>query len=186
MMYAPSSSSRQDAKKNGKRSASEIFGSEIFGRNTQKKNRKEGKEGNGELVRDNFDCQLHHFIDKEKIEQDYKSEETQDKIYEIYNIIEDQRAAGLTFEEIALENNLTILGASDIHGIADWLFEIPEGGHRPLTYILSKDLNHNSIKQALFKGNTFIWFEDIIAGKVDSTGEWAKAVKKVKDDNPKS
>ena len=75
----------------------------------------------------------------------------------------------LTFSEealeIALENNLTILGASDIHGIADWLFEIPEGGHRPLTYILSKDLNHNSIKQALFKGNTFIWFEDIIAGK---------------------
>ena len=75
----------------------------------------------------------------------------------------------LTFSEealeIALENNLTILGASDIHGIADWLFEIPEGGHRPLTYILSKDLNHNSIKQALFNGNTFIWFEDIIAGK---------------------
>ena len=29
-------------------------------------------------------------------------------------------------------------------------------------------------------------YKDIIAGKVDSTGEWAKAVKKVKDDNPKS
>ena len=45
---------------------------------------------------------------KEKIEQDYKSEETQDKIYEIYNIIEDQRAAGLTLEEIAVENNLKL------------------------------------------------------------------------------
>ena len=75
----------------------------------------------------------------------------------------------LTFSEeafeIALENDLTILGTSDIHGISDWLFEIPEGGHRPLTYILSKDLNQNSIKKALFNGNTFLWFEDLIAGK---------------------
>ena len=75
----------------------------------------------------------------------------------------------LTFSEealeIALDNNLTILGTSDIHGIADWLFNIPAGGHRPLTYIISKDLNHSSIKEALFRGNTFIWFEDLIAGK---------------------
>ncbi len=52
---------------------------------------------------------------KEKIEQDYKSEETQDKIYEIYNIIEDQRAAGLTFEEIALENNLKLYQYSSVN-----------------------------------------------------------------------
>ena len=29
-------------------------------------------------------------------------------------------------------------------------------------------------------------YKDIVAGKVDATGEWAKAVKKVKDDNPLS
>ena len=52
---------------------------------------------------------------KEKIEQDYKSEETQDKIYEIYNLIEDQRAAGLTFEEIALENNLKLSQYSSVN-----------------------------------------------------------------------
>ena len=52
---------------------------------------------------------------KEKIEQDYKSGETQDKIYEIYNIIEDQRAAGLTFEEIALENNLKLSQYSSVN-----------------------------------------------------------------------
>ena len=28
-------------------------------------------------------------------------------------------------------------------------------------------------------------YKDLVAGKVDATGEWAKAVKKVKDDNPK-
>ena len=52
---------------------------------------------------------------KEKIEQDYKSEEAQDKIYEIYNVIEDQRAAGLTFEEIALENNLKLSQYSSVN-----------------------------------------------------------------------
>ncbi len=52
---------------------------------------------------------------KEKIEQDYKSEATQDKIYEIYNIIEDQRAAGLTFEEIAVENNLKLSQYSSVN-----------------------------------------------------------------------
>ena len=28
-------------------------------------------------------------------------------------------------------------------------------------------------------------YKDLLAGKVDATGEWAKAVKKVKDDYPK-
>ena len=27
-------------------------------------------------------------------------------------------------------------------------------------------------------------YKDLVAGKLDATGEWAKAVKKVKDDNP--
>ncbi len=29
-------------------------------------------------------------------------------------------------------------------------------------------------------------YKDLVAGKVDATGEWAKAIKKVKDDNPLS
>ena len=28
-------------------------------------------------------------------------------------------------------------------------------------------------------------YKDLVAGKVDATGEWAKTIKKVKDDNPK-
>ena len=28
-------------------------------------------------------------------------------------------------------------------------------------------------------------YKDLVAGKVDSTGEWAKFIKKIKDDNPK-
>ncbi len=29
-------------------------------------------------------------------------------------------------------------------------------------------------------------YKDLVAGKLDATGEWAKMIKKVKDDNPKS
>ena len=28
-------------------------------------------------------------------------------------------------------------------------------------------------------------YKDMLAGKLDTTGEWAKAIKKVKEDNPK-
>jgi len=70
--------------------------------------------------------------------------------------------------EIALKNNLTILGTSDIHGIVDWDFDIPDGGHRPLTFILTKDNSHSSIKEALFQGNTFVWFKDLLIGKKEN------------------
>ena len=42
--------------------------------------------------------------------------------------------------DIALKNNLTIMGTSDIHGLVDWLFKVPDDdevsnkyfpGHRP-------------------------------------------------------
>jgi hypothetical protein len=67
--------------------------------------------------------------------------------------------------KIALENNLTIIGNSDIHGLTDWLFEIPEGGHRPITFVLSEDRSIDGIKSALFKGRTVVWFKDMLIGK---------------------
>ena len=65
---------------------------------------------------------------------------------------------------IALENNLTILGTSDIHGIADWKFKIPEGGHRPITFVLSEKNESKHIKKALFEGKTIVWFKDLMIG----------------------
>ena len=67
--------------------------------------------------------------------------------------------------EIALENNLTILGTSDIHGLSEWDFDIPNGGHRPLTFVITKEDSQGSIKESLFKGNTFVWFKDLLIGK---------------------
>ena len=54
---------------------------------------------------------------------------------------------------IAINNNLTVLGNSDIHGLIDWDFDIPNGGHRPLTFVITKENSQNSIKESLFKEN---------------------------------
>jgi hypothetical protein len=76
---------------------------------------------------------------------------------------------------IALENNLTILGTSDIHGIADWKFKIPEGGHRPITFVLSRSKSVEDIKKALFEGKTMVWFKDLIIGREDHLSKIVKA-----------
>jgi hypothetical protein len=70
--------------------------------------------------------------------------------------------------EIAIDNNLTVLGNSDIHGLVDWDFDIPNGGHRPLTFVITKDYSQNSIKESLFQGHTFVWFKDLLIGKEEN------------------
>jgi len=67
--------------------------------------------------------------------------------------------------QIALDNNLTILGTSDIHGLTNWLFEIDKGGHRPTTFVLSNSRGENDIKEALFQAKTVVWFKNILLGK---------------------
>ena len=67
--------------------------------------------------------------------------------------------------QIALDNNLTILGNSDIHELTEWDHEISKGGHRPITFILTKGLSDSDLKKALFKGETLVWFKDLLIGK---------------------
>jgi hypothetical protein len=77
----------------------------------------------------------------------------------------------LTFSEealqIALDRNLTIMGTSDIHGIADWQYHIPEGNHRPMTFVLAAERNPDAIKAALKSGRTVVWFNDLIVGRAE-------------------
>ena len=84
-----------------------------------------------------------------------------------------------TFSEeaitIALDNNLTILGTSDIHGLTAWDFKISEGGHRPITFILSKSNSVEDIKKALFEGKTMVWFKELIIGKKEHLYKIIKA-----------
>ncbi len=75
----------------------------------------------------------------------------------------------LTFSDealqIALDNDLTIMATSDIHGLIDWQFEVPEGGHRPVTLVFAKERTAESIKEALFQGRTVGWFKNSLIGK---------------------
>lgn len=67
--------------------------------------------------------------------------------------------------QIALDNDLTIMGTSDIHGLVDWVFEIPKGGHRPVTLVFAKEKTEDSVKEALFEKRTVVYFNDLLIGR---------------------
>ncbi len=67
--------------------------------------------------------------------------------------------------QIALDNNLTIMGNSDIHKLIDWDFSIPEGGHRPLTLIFAKEKTEASVKEALFERRTVVFYKNLLIGR---------------------
>ena len=78
---------------------------------------------------------------------------------------------------LALENDLTIMGTSDIHGLIDWLFKVPDDnessngtlpGHRPVTIIFSKDKSEDGIKDALFAGRTAVFYNELLIGKEEN------------------
>ena len=69
---------------------------------------------------------------------------------------------------IAIENNLTIMGTSDVHGLIDWDYPKHKNAHRPITFILSKNRTIKSIRDALFSQKTFVWFKDIVIGKKEN------------------
>ncbi len=67
--------------------------------------------------------------------------------------------------QIALDHNLTIMGTSDIHGLVDWQYDIPDGGHRPITLVFAKEKTKASIKEALQNRRTIAWFRDYLIGR---------------------
>jgi len=56
--------------------------------------------------------------------------------------------------QIALDNDLTIMGTSDIHQLVDWTFDVPRGGHRPITLVFVKDSTVEGIREGLFNKRT--------------------------------
>ena len=67
--------------------------------------------------------------------------------------------------QIAIDNNLTIMGTSDIHGLVDWRYNIPQGGHRPVTLVFAKERSAAGIQEALKAGRTTVWFENTLIGR---------------------
>ncbi len=71
--------------------------------------------------------------------------------------------------QIALENNLAIMGTSDIHGLIDWEYEVQSGsGHRPVTLVFARQRSEASIKEALLDRRTAVWFNNTLIGKEEN------------------
>lgn len=67
--------------------------------------------------------------------------------------------------QIALDNNLTIMGTSDIHKLIDWDFKVNDGGHRPVTLVFAKERTEESVKEALLERRTVVNYKDLLIGR---------------------
>ena len=65
---------------------------------------------------------------------------------------------------IALENNLAIIGTSDVHGLVDWDYDLPRG-HRTVTLVLSDDGSAAAIRKALGENRTAAWYRESLIGR---------------------
>ncbi len=80
---------------------------------------------------------------------------------------------------LALEYNLTIMGTSDIHGLIDWQY-LEKGFHRPLTLVFAKERTLDSMKKALFEGNTVAVYNALLVGKEQFLNPLIKASVEIK------
>ncbi|MFN7119192.1 MAG: Sb-PDE family phosphodiesterase, partial [Saprospiraceae bacterium] len=67
--------------------------------------------------------------------------------------------------QIALDNNLTIMGTSDIHGLVDWQFDLAKGGHRPITLVFGTDRSPEAIREGLLNRRTIAYFNNLLIGR---------------------
>ncbi|MER3373387.1 MAG: Sb-PDE family phosphodiesterase [Allomuricauda sp.] len=75
---------------------------------------------------------------------------------------------------LALENNLTIMGTSDIHGLIDWDY-VEKGHDRPITLVFAKERSEAALKEALFAGRTVAVFNSLLVGKEENLMPLLKA-----------
>ena len=66
--------------------------------------------------------------------------------------------------ELAQKYNLTLLGNSDIHGLVDWSYGIPEGGHRPVTLVFAEEKSAEAMQKAMENRQTAVWFKNTLVG----------------------
>lgn len=75
---------------------------------------------------------------------------------------------------LALEQNLTIMGTSDIHGLIDWDYT-EKGKQRPITLVFAKERSLESMQEALFEGHTVAVYNDLLVGKQEYLNPLIKA-----------
>ena len=67
--------------------------------------------------------------------------------------------------QVALDHDLTIIGASDIHGLIDYDYNINGGGHRTVTLAFTNERSVEGIATALFQKQTVAVFERQFIGR---------------------
>lgn len=87
-----------------------------------------------------------------------------EKLLDGIEVVNDQTYSDEALQ-IALDQNLTIMGTSDIHGLIDWDFKVPQGGHRPVTLVFAKERTAESIKEGLMNRRTVVFFKNLLIGR---------------------
>jgi predicted metal-dependent phosphoesterase TrpH len=67
--------------------------------------------------------------------------------------------------KIALDNNLTIMGNSDIHKLIDHEHNVAAGGHRPITMVFAKERTVDAIKEGLQNRRTVVFHNNLLIGR---------------------
>ena len=66
---------------------------------------------------------------------------------------------------LALAQDLTMIGTSDVHNLIDWDYEPHRGGHRPVTLVLAEERSQDGVKAALFARRTVVLFRHLLIGR---------------------
>jgi hypothetical protein len=69
--------------------------------------------------------------------------------------------------QIALDNNLALIGTSDVHNLIEWDYDVYKNEHRPVTLIFAKKRTEKSIREALFDRRTVVVYKDRLMGRND-------------------
>lgn len=82
----------------------------------------------------------------------------------------------------ALENNLTILGNSDLHIPVTMFWDYASGEHRPFNLVFAKEKTIEAVQEALLEGRTAVHHEKYLFGKeiyLKAIFEGSVSVKKI-------
>jgi 3',5'-nucleoside bisphosphate phosphatase len=63
------------------------------------------------------------------------------------------------------QNNLALMGNSDIHATISEVYAGEENHNRPMTLVFARERSHDSLKEAMFAGRTMVYFRYMLAGK---------------------
>lgn len=67
-----------------------------------------------------------------------------------------------------VDNNLTVMGSTDIHNLVAHDYDLGDYVHRSMTLVFAKDRTEESIREALEAGRTVAWGSKYIAGKEEN------------------